>query len=235
MIIDGRQIAEEIIAGLGESLRGKTLGVVMSEGDVATQSFVKIKEKVAARLGVELKRFSAAQMQDALLCDGVIVQLPIQNGEALLAQIPADKDVDNKPVAPVAAAVEEILKRNNVSGGKAVVVGEGRLVGKPTAAMLREKGFDVSVVSLEQRSLDDLKDADIVVSGAGSPGLIKPEMLKQGVVLIDAGTSESAGKVVGDADPACAAVASVFTPVPGGVGPIAVAMLFKNLAELTKV
>ncbi len=74
----------------------------------------------------------------------------------------------------------------------------------------------------------------MVVLGAGEPGLIKPEMLKPGVVLIDAGTSESAGKLAGDADPACAEVASVFTPVPGGVGPIAVAMIFKNLFALAK-
>ena len=57
-------------------------------------------------------------------------------------------------------------------------------------------------------------------------------MLKEWVVLIDAGTSEQGGKVAGDADPVCATVASVFTPVPGGVGPIAVAMIFKNLFEL---
>lgn len=79
-----------------------------------------------------------------------------------------------------------------------------------------------------------LKEADIVVSGAGSPHFIKPHMLKSGVVLIDAGTSEQAGKLAGDCDPACAEVVSVFTPVPGGVGPVAVAMLFKNLATLTK-
>jgi 5,10-methylene-tetrahydrofolate dehydrogenase/methenyl tetrahydrofolate cyclohydrolase len=60
-------------------------------------------------------------------------------------------------------------------------------------------------------------------------------MLKQGVVLIDAGTSEDGGKLVGDADPRCAEVASIFTPVPGGVGPIAVAMIFKNLFTLVKM
>lgn len=84
-------------------------------------------------------------------------------------------------------------------------------------------------------SLAALKDADIVILGAGEPGLVKPEMLKEGVVLIDAGTSEAGGKLAGDADPACAAVASVFTPVPGGVGPIAVAMIFKNLAQLAEI
>ena len=86
--------------------------------------------------------------------------------------------------------------------------------------------------TLEEGSIEDLKTADIVVCGAGNPGFIKPEMLKDGVALIDAGTSESSGKVVGDCDPACAEVASVFTPVPGGVGPVAVAMIFKNLFDL---
>jgi len=77
-----------------------------------------------------------------------------------------------------------------------------------------------------------LSTADIVVSGAGVPYLIKPEHLKQGVVLIDAGTSESDGAIVGDADPSCAEKCSVFTPVPGGVGPLAVACLFENAVLL---
>jgi methylenetetrahydrofolate dehydrogenase (NADP+)/methenyltetrahydrofolate cyclohydrolase len=84
----------------------------------------------------------------------------------------------------------------------------------------------------ESSDFSILKSADIVVSGAGVPHLIKPEMLRQGVVLIDAGTSESDGALAGDADPACAEVASVFTPVPGGVGPIAVACLFRNVLRL---
>lgn len=236
MIVDGKKIAEEIVAELGDTLVGRTLGVVMNGGNAATESFVKIKEKVAQRVGVVLWRFSAAQLQEALACDGVLIQLPIENADTLLAQIPPEKDVDNLPMAPVAAAVLEILRRNNTSipGKKVVVVGEGRLVGKPTAVVLKEQGAEVLVLSLEQGSLDMLKDADIVVSGAGSPGLIKPEMLKEGVILIDAGTSESGGKVVGDCDPRCADVASIFTPVPGGVGPIAVAMLFKNLVILQK-
>jgi len=241
VVIDGKQIAEEIIAGLGDSLRGKKLGIVVNVGDAATESFVKIKEKVAARLGVEVKR---GELQDLMkTCDGVLVQLPHPDAQSLLAQIPPEKDVDAlgpapKVLAPVAAAVKEVLSRHEqglpLLNKKAVVVGEGRLVGKPVATMLRDMGYSVSVVSLEQGSLAELKDADIVVSGTGSPHLIKPEMLKDGVILIDAGTSEQGGKVVGDCDPSCAQVARVFTPVPGGIGPIAVAMLFKNLAALSQ-
>lgn len=237
MIVDGKQIAEEILSSLGDSLRGKKLGMVVNGGDPATESFVKIKGRVAERLGITVVR---GELSDLLAtCDGVLVQLPHPDADRLVSQIPPEKDVDAlgpspKVLAPVAGAVKEILNRHMPAGTKAVVVGEGRLVGKPVAEMLRMEGYQVSVISLEQGSLAELKDADVIVSGAGSPGLLKPEMLKSGVVLIDAGTSEQGGKVVGDADPACAKAASVFTSVPGGVGPIAVAMLFKNLFTLVK-
>lgn len=241
MLVDGRRIAQDIIHSLGDSLRGTTLSVVMNRDDAASESFVKVKEKVAARLRVELKRFAPEQAAEAAQCDAMLVQLPIENAEALIAQIPKVKDIDalreDSPfVAPVALAVQEVLMRNKIAlaGKKAVVVGEGKLVGRPVAKLLAAEGALVQVVTLEQGSLAELQDADIVVSGAGSPGLIKPDMLKAEVVLIDAGTSELAGKVVGDCDPACEQVAGIFTPVPGGVGPIAVAMLFQNLFTLTK-
>lgn len=249
MIIDGRHIAEEILAGLGDTLRGKKLGIVVAPGNPATESYVARKAKVAERLGVEVVR---GRLEDiAAMCDGVLVQLPHPDADTLIPSIPGHKDVDalggNSPVqAPVARAVKEVLVREGVgvANKKVVVVGEGRLVGRPVAQMLRADGAHVHVITLESGSLSALLDADIVVSGAGSPHLIKPGMLKQGVVLIDAGTSEQKGKatalsgvppkavIVGDCDPACADVASIFTPVPGGIGPIAVAMLFKNLSVL---
>lgn len=239
MIIDGRKIADDIVSNLGDSLRGRTLGMVVNAGDPATESFVAIKERVAARLGVEVKRGDLADFIET--CDGVLVQLPHPDAGALLPQIPPEKDVDAlglhpEVVAPVAAAVREVLERSSVEmqNKKAVVVGGGKLVGKPVAGLLRDMGAQVSVVTLESGSLSELKDADIVVAGAGSPHVIRPEMLKSGVALIDAGTSEQAGRVVGDCDPACADVAGIFTPVPGGIGPIAVAMLFVNLFVLVK-
>lgn len=236
MIIEGRKIAEEILNGLQS--RPLTLGVVMGT-DAASDSFVRMKERTAARVGVVLKRFASEQIDEALLCDGILVQLPLPDSEILIAKIPPEKDVDalgSRPLvySPVAGAIHEVLKHTDTEtkGKKAVVVGAGKLVGAPAATLLRDLGAQVSVITSTHGSLDELRDADIVVLGAGEPGFIKPSMLKAGVVLIDAGTSESAGKLAGDADPACAEVASVFTPVPGGIGPIAVAMIFKNLFEL---
>lgn len=239
MNVDGKKVAEEVLSSIGDALRGKMLGVVAVEGDAATESFLKIKSRAAERMGVIMKRFSPDQAKLAFACDGVVIQLPIPGAEALIEALPEDKDVDGLKNArvhpPVARAVARILSLAGVevSGKRAVVVGAGKLVGQPVVALLKDLGASAIVIT-EGESLERLKDADIVVLGAGSPGLVKPEYIKEGVVLIDAGTSEASGKLAGDADPACAEKCSVFTPVPGGVGPIAVAMIFKNLLALVR-
>ncbi len=261
MIIDGKELAEQVLQTLEQEralLGDLKLGVLMTAGDAVTQSFVRIKSRVAERLGVELVKrelAAAATTEDALqevqqlaqVAQGIVVQMPLSAGidlDVVLAAIPVTHDVDAvRPLpprpafrAPVAEAISEVfMHTGTAAAGKcAVVVGAGRLVGAPATELLKDLGAEVSVVTDVQGSLMDLKDADIVVLGAGKPALVKPEMLKQGVVLIDAGTSEQGGRLSGDADPRCAEVASVFTPVPGGIGPIAVAMLFKNLFALAK-
>lgn len=252
MTINGKKIAEGVYARLPK--KALKLGIVVGEKNPVIESFVKIKEKASEKLGVTLVREElpeGANTDDAVAAvislagttDGLIVQLPLPphiDVEKVLAAIPGEKDVDGISLSPlvrppVAEAVAEILKESGIDprGKKAAVVGSGRLVGAPTAALLSLHGADVDVLT-HGDSLKRLKEADIVVLGAGEPGLVKPEHLKDGVVLIDAGTSEAGGKVKGDADPACADLASVFTPVPGGVGPIAVAMIFKNLFALAK-
>lgn len=253
MNVDGKAIAESVYAGIGMQLEGRRLGIVLSPGDAVTDAYVRIKSRAAQRLGVEIVRQelpAGASTESALAMvralqeqgvDAIIVQLPLPAGidtDTVLATIPPALDVDAiNPaalvVAPVADAMREILRSFGIdsAGKRAVVVGEGRLVGAPCAALLRELGADVTVVT-KGDSLEALCAADIVVSGAGVPGLIKPEMICDGVVLIDAGTSESSGEVVGDVDPACAQKASVFTPVRGGVGPVAIAMIYRNLLAL---
>lgn len=262
MIIAGKQIAEELYTELAHKFAGSqvSLGILVGQDDPVIESFVRIKEKAAARIGVRLEReklplgattddAAKATAELAARTNGIIVQLPLPapiDTDEVLSAIPKEKDVDgiNPHVhepdrlvhAPVAAAIEHILVREHVevAGKKAVVVGLGRLVGKPAAALLVRLGAEVCTISQSEGSLEQLHDADIVVLGAGKPGLVKPEHLKSGVVLFDAGTSESNGKVVGDADQRCAEIASLYTPVPGGIGPIAVAMIFKNLLALTQ-
>jgi methylenetetrahydrofolate dehydrogenase (NADP+)/methenyltetrahydrofolate cyclohydrolase len=264
MIIDGKGIAEGVYRALEERRTASpgvvTLGIVVGSHDPVIESFVRIKSKAAARLGFQLLRIDLPvkpTTADALSAieklapkvQGLIVQLPLPepiDTERVLAAIPPYLDVDgiNPTIvedaravrAPVAGAIREILQSTNsdVHGKTCVIVGAGRLVGAPAAHLMKTLGASVSTVTLETGSLDELKKADIAILGAGTPGLVKPEMLKPHVILIDAGTSEQSGRVAGDADPACADVASVFTPVPGGVGPVAVAMIFKNLLDLAK-
>ncbi len=184
--------------------------------------------------------------------NGIVVQLPLPQSldtDAVLNMIPPEKDVDVLSRAafqkfsnggnifpPVAGAVKEILGMAGVilkKDLKVVVLGRGRLVGEPVVAWLSREGVSPVVADKETENISELlRDADIIISGIGVPGFIKPEMLKDSVILVDAGTSEQAGKVAGDADPLCEEKCSIFTPVPGGVGPITVAILFRNLVYL---
>ena len=264
MIIDGKAVAEDIYKELSvrrESFkRDLKLGILIGGVNPVIESFVRIKNRAAERLNIEMVRVDlpeGATTQMAVSAvheleqrvDALIVQLPLPKEiitEIVLSGIPKEKDVDaiNPTIpdtehlvfAPVALAVVELLKRGGVHprGKRTVVVGAGRLVGKPSATLLKRLGADVSMFTLEEGAIEDLKDADIVVLGAGKSGFIRPEHIKKGVAIIDAGASEVSGKIQGDADPACAKKASVFTPVPGGVGPVAVAMIFKNLLDLLK-
>lgn len=257
MIVDGKQIAGEILAHTKERAvalpRPPRVVAFYASETPATRSYLAIKTKRAADAGCvfEARQFPLTT-GDA---DAIIVQLPLflgMNQKDVCDAIPLEKDADVLSTAarekfergdadallpPVVAAVKEILIRNDVNpkGKKAVVIGEGWLVGAPAATWLKQQGATVTTTNSKTDNLASiLTDADIIISGAGVPGLIKPEMLKEGAVLIDASTSESNGLIAGDADPSCAAKCSLFTPVPGGVGPIAVACLFANAVTLAK-
>ena len=265
MIIDGREIAADILASTRKRIAplGRELIVraIVMDPTGATESYLRIKSARAADAGMKMEIVQVAidatteEVMGAVSApgaDGVIVQLPLPEtvtASLILDEIPIMKDADvlsrdayenfvyRKPDAllpPVTAAIKEVIERTQteVKGRRAVILGSGRLVGQPAAVWLEEMGADIVVLTRSSESLAELQNADILILGAGSPHLVKPGMLKKGVVIIDAGTSESNGAIVGDADPACAEMASVFTPVPGGMGPIAVACLFQNVAEL---
>lgn len=240
-----------------------TLELLVVGDDPVVATFVLQKRRVAEQLGVSarVRTFDTSATTEALIAaihnstaHGIVVQLPLPahiDTQAVLEAIPSEKDIDVLSDAvyaafaagsataytpPVAAAVDALLNTYNVTltGARAVVVGQGKLVGQPVRVLLEHRGAQVSVVTVDtprKESVQLLGEADIVVSGVGVPGRIQPEMVREGVVLIDAGTSDIGGTLRGDIDPACAHKASVFSPVPGGVGPITVFMLFANLAR----
>lgn len=184
---------------------------------------------------------------------GIIVQLPLPEHidiRAVLDTVPAECDVDvlgasaqelfiqgeNPMIPTVARAIGYALDTQSVitSDMNIVIVGNGTLVGAPTALYLRQRNFAPWVFDQDsdpQAYTQALYNADVIISGTGHPRLIQPDQIKKGVFLVDAGTSEGEGVLQGDIDPACYDKAQWYTPVPGGIGPLTVAMIFMNLYD----
>lgn len=191
--------------------------------------------------------------EESLVC-GIIVQLPLpfsaEEAQFVLDSIALKKDVDCLTTAskklfyaqedsiyhpPVAKAVLEIL--NSVidlpmETLQAVVIGKGELVGRPTIELLSRQGSRVTALDVNtprEVFLETLAKADVVISATGSPNLINGNLIKEGSVVVDCGTSALNGSVVGDVDSqSVLGKARVLSPVPGGVGPVAVSFLLQN-------
>jgi methylenetetrahydrofolate dehydrogenase (NADP+)/methenyltetrahydrofolate cyclohydrolase len=190
---------------------------------------------------------------------GIILQLPLPAGvrvEAAQQALDPKKDVEGvhpanlgallgekPPIVPcTAAAVMACLEATgrDPAGMNAVVIGRSRIVGRPVALLLVQKNATVTICHTKTKDLArHLAAADLVVVAAGRQAILRPEMVREGAIVIDVGTNEVIrdGKrtLAGDADPAVAEVASFFTPVPGGVGPVTVALLWKNALESWKL
>jgi methylenetetrahydrofolate dehydrogenase (NADP+)/methenyltetrahydrofolate cyclohydrolase len=201
----------------------------------------------------ELEAAIQALNQDPLV-DGILVQLPLPphlDAVKLLLTIDPDKDADGlHPVnlgrlvrgepglrSCTPAGVMELLAEYEIeiAGKRAVVMGRSILVGKPLALMLLEKNATVTIAHSRTQNLAELtRQADILVGAIGKPALITADMVKPGAIVVDVGINrveqpDSKGKIVGDVDfEAVAAIASYITPVPGGIGPMTVAMLLQN-------
>ncbi|HSK49086.1 MAG TPA: bifunctional methylenetetrahydrofolate dehydrogenase/methenyltetrahydrofolate cyclohydrolase FolD [Solirubrobacterales bacterium] len=181
--------------------------------------------------------------------DGILVQLPVPDQidpDAVVAALPPGKDVDGLtplnagllahgmpglvPCTP--AGVIELLRHEGVEleGAEAVVVGRSKLVGVPVARLLLAANATVTSCHSRTRDLDAVcRRADVLVAAAGVPRLLGAEAVKPGAVVIDVGMHRGEDGLCGDVDfDAAAGVASAITPVPGGVGPMTIAMLLAN-------
>jgi methylenetetrahydrofolate dehydrogenase (NADP+)/methenyltetrahydrofolate cyclohydrolase len=184
---------------------------------------------------------------------GILVQLPLPkhiDAHRVIEAIAAEKDVDGfhvsnagllmtgtplfTPCTPY--GVMKILESEQISlrGAVAVVVGASNIVGKPMAMLLQAAGSTVTICNSKTRDLAwHTRHADIVVVATGKPGMVTGDMIKPGAIVIDVGINRTAdGKLCGDVDYASASqVAGAITPVPGGVGPMTIAMLLVNTIE----
>lgn len=235
------------------------LAIVTCAPNFETKKYLALKERKAAAAGIILKIIELLPevttnevveviQKAVLMAQGVVVQLPLPvhiDREVVLQFVPVSHDPDGfgyehdgrSCLPPVVAAVAAIARAYEIEfkDKRIVIVGQGRLVGMPMKQYLSKLGFVPTVVTERTEHASDLlKEADIVITGVGKPGLITDDMVKEGVVIFDAGTSEEGGVLVGDVDPMVAHKAKLFTPVPGGIGPITVAALLANVMILAK-
>jgi methylenetetrahydrofolate dehydrogenase (NADP+) / methenyltetrahydrofolate cyclohydrolase len=186
---------------------------------------------------------------------GILLQLPTPDhidGSALTELIDPAKDVDGltpisagmlakgrpglRPCTPL--GVMELLRRHDVElkGAEAVVVGRSDLVGKPVAALLLAQHATVTICHSRTRDLAEVcRRADVLIAAVGVPGLVKGDWVKEGAVVIDVGINRTAGGLIGDVEfEGAAERARLITPVPGGVGPMTIAMLLRNTLEAAR-
>jgi len=285
LIIDGKKIAEEIIGELKKMPKpDKMLAAVLvgSAGSLQaaqSESFLRQKENIAKQLGIafHLYKYDESITEEDLIKEikklgedgqigGIIVQLPLPahyDRDRILTAINPKKDIDalttesRKYIDPLSVAVvKDILKTYNfkLETKTVAVVGRGLLVGKPIAEWLNGRCGKLLLLNSKSNILE-IKEADLVITGVGKAGLIKPEMLKSGAGIIDFGyslvergsqtnadrTQNNAEKIkkklYGDFDyskliNSLTHQLAFYTPTPGGTGPILVAEIFKNFYKL---
>jgi len=181
--------------------------------------------------------------------DGILVQLPLpehMDEPTVLRAVDPAKDVDGfhplnagllylgepflTPATPSGVMVMLAEHRVELKGKEAVVIGRSEIVGKPMAMMLLAEHATVTICHSRTADLKEhARRADVLVAAVGREGLVTADMVKPGAVVIDVAMNRNAaGKLVGDVDPAVSEVAGLMTPVPGGVGPMTIAMLLRN-------
>ena len=263
MVIDGRKIAENIISGLKELKKPqKSLAAILVGENEQSESFLKQKSKIAGQLGIDFRlvRLNREISEQEIIKEienlnsdssvgGIILQLPLPENfkkEDIIPSISAVKDIDalteggKKLVSPlVVGVVNDVLDnlKIDIKDKMVAVVGRGFLIGAPILEFFKDKC--AKIIPLNSKSdIDLVREADIIISGTGKAGLIKPELLKNNAVVIDFGYGLVDGKLKGDFNSdllvASGYLLSTFsyTPTPGGTGPILVAEIYKNFYKL---
>lgn len=253
-LLDGQFHADNVLARVKANAARfdppPHLALVQVGDDPASTRYVERKVKAGAEAGLTVDAIRAGSMQEARAAlaylaqdddvHGIVLQLPVPDGmdtEELIALIPLAKDVDglraDSPYGPATAlAVEELLDREDIQleGATVAIVGAHGAVGRQLAARWKTRGCVLLLADIDTPDLGTVtRAADILISATGSPGLITPELVKHDAAVIDVGFSFVDGNIRGDVDPRVSSVASALSPVPGGIGPLTVACLLRNV------
>jgi methylenetetrahydrofolate dehydrogenase (NADP+) / methenyltetrahydrofolate cyclohydrolase len=263
MLIDGKQIAQNILDNLKIEIQEKNItpkmAVIILGSDPSSLAYIKQKQLKSEYIGAkcEVTNFDLATQGHALrsyvdklnndqTTHGIIIQRPLPpqiNSQEVGEWVIPEKDIDGfnsqtKFIPPVAQAILEILKSVNTypQDKKIVVLGRGETAGFPIASNLIQNGAIVTICHSKTPNISEFtKKADIVISCVGKPNIVRREMLNKDCILIGVGMHKNEeGKLRADfIEEEIKDYVKYYTPVPGGVGPINVACLLKNLFKST--
>lgn len=253
------KIALEVFELVKNGQAHPSLAIILVGNRPDSKLYVSLKEREAKKLGIDTHLYEMEEnvSEDEIIetikflnndpvIDAILVQLPLPehiNTDKVMASLNPKKDadgfLDNHPqnvVSPVFSSVKLMLTEININPKKlrAGVLYNSEIFGLGLKEMLLDYGFN-DVVLAGVKDIDDVLDADVLISAVGQPFFIKSGMVKKDVVLIDIGTTQVGVQVCGDVDfESVKDKASYISPVPGGVGPLTIAFLFQNVLNIYK-
>jgi methylenetetrahydrofolate dehydrogenase (NADP+)/methenyltetrahydrofolate cyclohydrolase len=249
------QILRQIKHKLSKTKQKPCLAVILVGQNHSSVAYIRIKERACQRVGIKFQKHflptNASTNQLIKLIkkinrdnkiQGLIVQLPLPKNiktHLVTAAISPKKDLDgfvvnSNFISPVYQGVFFLIKRSKIklAQKKAIILANSQIFAQPLQKMFQRKGVAISAIVLpKQKLLTPIKKADIIITALGQAHFLKPKMIKSGCLIIDVGFSRLNHKLAGDVDPRCAQRAGHLSPVPGGIGPLTVAFLLKNLIK----
>ena len=256
-LLDGKELAGFIkerqakdVRRLHASKISPKLAIVQVKDDPVINTYIRLKKQYGADIGIGVevhtpKQTEVPKLLNKLSIDesvhGIIVQLPLADPsqtDEIVNMVAPQKDVDAlgekakfDPATPMAILWLLAGYGVELKNKKILLIGKGKLVGKPLEKILKNSGYDVEVIGREVKDLaEHTKNADIIITATGSPAVLYSNMIKQGAVVVDAGVASEEGKTVGDLSPEVYKREDLtITPAKGGVGPLTVCALFENV------
>jgi len=261
-IINGKKIADQILLNIKKQVAKldtkPSLAAILVGDDPASKLYLKLKKEACEKVGIHFSSYlldkdcSEEKILEVIKflnndpeINGIIIQLPLPkkfNKDKLIRAIKPEKDIDGfqpqtKVISPNILGIIELLKQTtvNLKNKKVIILSNSEIFSQPFKKLLPESKVEYLNPKSAIRNLkSELKQADVLIVAIGKPQFIKPNMVKKDSIIIDVGINKVKDKIIGDVNPKVDKFAAFRSPVPGGVGPMTVAMLLKNLLTLTK-
>lgn len=260
-LINGKEIADKILAELREKIKGSSskpgLAVLLVGNDKASHIYVGLKEKAAKEIGINFEKFlfnedcdeeeiisKIEELNDDENIHGIIVQLPLPakfNADGIINTILPEKDADGfregslneNPVFP--SAIMRMIESVNRKVKNALIVTKSKKFGEMMKGQLEKREIESEYIFCEEISEKDLSIYDAIITACGMPGLIKSDMVRNDVIIIDGGIKKENKEVLGDVEiKSFENTNCAVSPVPGGVGPVTVVCLLESVYLLSK-